>query len=419
MNSNAASTFAAHSHPEAEERQKPAPVPAPAMMARRNEGAALTSRARRAAITSKSTEALALAVYGRGLETAEGTGAGTEPGTAPAMPAESRTPGPPLVSRVRALLWKEKGPAPLGKYSQAQIERETGWNAGYLSQWLNWKDGDPPLRWDVRKYESMMFEFLVNLEAPAQEAEMKELVPTAATEDLAEFCASMERSGDCGVYFSDAGTGKDCGVRLLKYRKPRTIVVFVDAALKSVESLVNELFKKLALRDTRQVSKVERVMKRLTETPRQIVVNNAQELPRGAFNLFFGIYNRGDGKAKRTTIVFVGNPEIEKKIVKCDQHASRIQRLRDGNKVWRERPGSLEAACREMIRLHCPGEGHEKALLKLCVKLAGVEEGNRLRGVVKRLKDVREALANGFKGTLEEAFRGAYALSYSKTEVEL
>lgn len=346
-----------------------------------------------------------------------GTAGGKYNGTDAKRRRGNNIPTPDLRGAVMDLIWKatdEQPPA--GKFYQAELARQMGWPPQYLSQYLNW-NGNLPLRWNVPEYEGKAQAFLSRLDR-TNEAELQQVEETAATVDLIEFCHGLAEQGMCGVYTSDAGSGKDMGIMRLMTENPLTICITASAACCTMGDIAKAIFKKLGMRHGSSPDRdATRVMERMARAPRQIVINNAQRLRRAALAFLFDCFDLGEGKSPRMTVVFVGNEEIEEKIIKSGQLARRIGRVRNGNLVWRKK-GAMENACRAMLRLHLPE--YEGELLKYCVAVANADDGGRLGAVVRRLQETRRVLATSrYAGKPVQAFCDAHATLYQKNKVDL
>ena len=346
-------------------------------------------------------------------------------------PAAGRRPDESVRAQVHAILWKDKkGEPPLGKFRQATLAREMGINDGVLSMYLN-HDGTRDLGFDALRLEASIVEFLAGLESPREAPELRTVFDTPLSDDLIDFCRYLRSQGWCGVYSADAGSGKDCGMLLLQHKIPRTVCITASQWLRSGDMLIRILYRKLNCRQKGgvHVTKGQRIAEVLREKPRQIVINNAQRLTASAYKLLFDLYDQGDGDDVRTTIVFVGNPEIEEKLSANDQFARRIGTVRDGNGAWEKKyengaakkvdplPG-LKRVCRELIKLHCPG--HEAALTNMAAKIAIEPGSGRIGAVVKRLITTRKLLDTpAFKAQPERAFKAAHAGSYCRINIDL
>lgn len=197
--------------------------------------------------------------------------------------------------------------------NNADLGRELGIGATQVSRYLS---GAP--NWDVSKLERVIDDVLKNEKTRKRSALALFKTPVSKLVDGA--FETLRETNDVGVIFGPAGLGKTCGIQLYVADHPSAIALTATRWRRDCASVVAMLFHSGSTQSWKgNDSRADFVVRRLKDSNRLIIVDNAHRLTAAARELLFDLHDETG-----CPLALVGNPELLDEIRKNDQQFSRI-----------------------------------------------------------------------------------------------
>lgn len=272
-------------------------------------------------------------------------------------------------------------------FSQADFGREIGYSAGQISRYLNGK-----FIGNLSKLESVIEDVLKS--AATRQAEALAIFETNVTLMVNATLERIRRTNDVGLIFGPAGVGKTCGIVL--YLKVNLSAILLTATRwnRDAGGIQNLLFSAVETRGyDNRTPRMDFVTRKLKDSNRLLIVDNAQRLTTGALEVLFDLHD-----ATGIGIAFVGNPEVLDSIRKSDQQFSRIGIKKE---VQIDKPAKV---AEKMVELS-GANGHADALTDLAEQV--VSQKGHLRALKKQLRLGKEIAAETALGAVD-SFRAAH-----------
>lgn len=177
---------------------------------------------------------------------------------------------------------------------------------------------------DMPRVEKTIRNFLRHQDRRA--AATSSLFETSATKTVDDTIKQIRRTGDMGLLWGPAGSGKTSGAQLFCRNHPATILFTATKDRRDAKAVRNAVFEEL--RNERDAAnrnysgntpRAEWIQRILRGTERVILVDNVQRLSLDALEWFADLND-----ATHTPVAFLGNPEVLNIIRKSDQLSSRI-----------------------------------------------------------------------------------------------
>lgn len=299
-------------------------------------------------------------------------------------PDQSRNPrAKPYREALRAALEGYKTEYEL---SVREVARELGVGATAVSKYLN-----KVPEGDVEKLEERIADAVKA--APKRREYSEGLFESSVTKAVAGVCELIRKTNDFGLIHGRAGIGKTEGVKMYAAANPTAILLTMTRWTAFSDGVTSALFEQLDGRSKdHNESRVAWMVKRLRDSKRLIIVDNAQRLSKCGLEWLFDFNDE-----TRCPIALVGNPGVLKKISSCDQKFSRVGYARP---IELKRPAE---AARAMLENFCPEFAEQ--LLPLAQKVAS--KRGYLRSLRKHLLLLPE-FEKAAKGCPVTAFRMAH-----------
>jgi hypothetical protein len=213
--------------------------------------------------------------------------------------------------------------------SQTQVAKEIGISGSALSQFLNgtYKGSISNICNAVKKY--------LNLEKQKLDTPKKpEFVATEIAQEIQTVLSFCRLNDDIGVIVGDPGIGKTMTLKKYADENPNVVLISANPALRSPNSLLDELLYSLGKKETGKLAAKQRsLIKYLSDSGMMIIIDEAQHLTYSSLETIRAIYD-----ATRISLVLAGNPlvldEMRDKRAEFAQFFSRIgiQRRISGKK---------------------------------------------------------------------------------------
>lgn len=177
---------------------------------------------------------------------------------------------------------------------------------------------------DMPRVEKTVRNFLRHQDRRA--AATNSLFVTSATKTVDDTIKQIRRTGDMGLLWGPAGSGKTSGAMLFCRNHPTTILFTATKDRRDAKAVRNAIFEELRHEKdagnkaySGNTPRAEWIQRILRGTERVILVDNVQRLALDALEWFADLND-----ATHTPIAFLGNPEVLNLIRKSDQLSSRI-----------------------------------------------------------------------------------------------
>lgn len=274
--------------------------------------------------------------------------------------------------------------------TNADLGRELGVGATQVSRYLS---GTP--NWDVAALEKVISDVLQNEKTRQRSAHA--LFETPVSKSLSGVFETIRETNDVGMAFSPAGLGKTCGIQLYVADHPSAIAITATRWRRDCASVIAMLFHSGSTQTYRgNESRGDFVVKRLKDSNRLIIVDNAHRLTAAARELLFDLHDETG-----CPLALVGNPELLAEIRKNDQQFSRIGVKRE----LKLKPKEAGKVADQLVEQLAPEAALE---LRPLVEVVAEKQGH-FRAVRKQLnlaRKIREEAKE--KPSLSTAFRAAH-----------
>jgi type II secretory pathway predicted ATPase ExeA len=280
-----------------------------------------------------------------------------------------------LQKRFVALIF-DKDKNPEGQFSLGDLERILKENKSQLSQYKNGK----PVG-NVVRLEGAVRDFFKREEQRAKEADKnQELFKWTVTNRVRNVARLCMRHGYMGAIIGEPGCGKSCALTLLREEPEFQDAVSIELHRFLGGGTPRTLSRRVMEQcDTRgyyrhMQTPGEWIASRFAFSGRLLIIDNADELPRGGLEWVVGFFN-----LTRCPVLLVGNEELDETIKLVPRAISRI-----GVREIISVDGAMEEEARNLIRLHFPQAMELLPRVKEMMKGVGM-----LRSVVNALKTAR------------------------------
>lgn len=293
--------------------------------------------------------------------------------------------GKPFDEAIRAALedYKTKN-----GFSVSELASELGTNSTQVSKYLSGKPEG-----DVGRLENAA-EDVLKAAARRISTAVKPF-PTNVSESIRIHFDMIRKTNDIGLVFGAAGVGKTVASEIYAQENPSTIYICAAQWSRGATGIERAIFAAVESRRwDRRMTRAEFLIRRLRQSNRLIVVDNAHRLSVTALNWLFDFYDE-----TACPLALVGNPEILEKIKKNDQKFSRIGirtevTVADGRKI-----------ARAMLKDMAPQYADDLLPMAECV----VAERGYLRALKKQILLTNDLLGTKtFAGNPAAAFQAAH-----------
>lgn len=313
----------------------------------------------------------------------------------PAMTARER-----LAAYIKTHPPVDNGDGTFRIFSNADAGRELGYSTSMVSKYLNDKlDGD------TSAFESTVEDVLKT--AAERRGEEQTLFPTHVTQLVRMTLERIRRTNDFGLVCGPAGVGKTSSLVLYQRDNPSSIVLTGTRWKRDAGGMQNLLFAAVETHGYDGFSpRMDYVSKKLRDSNRLVIVDNAHRLTIGALELLFDLHDEaGFGLA------LVGNEEVLDTIRQSDQLYSRIGTKQPVFVAAQDKKSEIKGAAtfdqtvRRLVEIHAPGSnGSTDDLVDLGLVVAG--QKGHFRALKKRLRLARDLSDAGMKWV--PAFKAAH-----------
>lgn len=222
-------------------------------------------------------------------------------------------------------------------FSNADAAREFGYSASMVSKFLSGK-----LEGDTTRFQNVIEDILKS--AAARQQENLTLFETNVSRTVNATLERIRSNNSVGVISGPAGVGKTCGIILYLQVYPSAIFITAARWQRDATALAGLLFAAVETSGyDNRTPRMDFVARKLKDSNRLLIVDNAHRLTIGALELLFDFHDQtGVG------IALIGNPAVLDNIRKNDQQYSRCAIKKE---ITLEKPAKVAA---EMLRVSFP-----------------------------------------------------------------
>ncbi|MFA7334829.1 MAG: AAA family ATPase [Kiritimatiellia bacterium] len=272
--------------------------------------------------------------------------------------------------------------------SVSELASELGTNSTQVSKYLSGKPEG-----DVIKLENAA-EDVLKAAARRISTAVKPF-PTNVSESIRIHFDMIRKTNDIGLIHGPAGVGKTIGSLLYTDQNPSAIYICAAQWSRGAPGIERAIFSAVESRRwDRKMTRAEFLVRRLRQSNRLIIIDNAHRLSVTALNWLFDFYDE-----TACPLALVGNPEILEKIKKNDQKFSRIGirtevAIAEGRKI-----------ARAILKDMAPQHADDLLPMAECV----VAERGYLRALKKQILLTNDLLGTkSFAGNPTGAFQAAH-----------